>query len=172
GIQTWIALPVEHEEIEPSFHHHPKEALPSWTEGDWELRLIAGSAFDQTSPVTTYSPMFYVDCHAKGAGGLSLPPALGERAVYCAEGSAKINDTLIEAGQMAIGEDDENLMVTTAGSSRLMLLGGEAFAEPRHIWWNFVSSRIERIEQAKQEWRDGRFSMVDGDSEFIPLPEK
>ena len=77
GIQTWIALPTEHEEIEPSFHHHPKETLPSWTEGDWQLRLIAGSAFGKTSPVTTYSPMFYVDCHAEGPGELSLAPATG-----------------------------------------------------------------------------------------------
>lgn len=172
GIQAWIALPVEHEECEPSFAHHPEATLPTWHAGGIRLRLIAGELLGKVSPVRTLSPMFYVDCKAQSAGTLELPADYPDRAVYIASGHVRIDDTRYDEGQMLVFEPDDAVTLHFEAGTRAMLLGGEPMPEKRHIWWNFVSSRVERIEQAKDDWRNARFDRVPGDPEFIPLPDK
>ena len=172
GIQSWLALPREHEECEPSFVHHPADTLPTWHEDGVRLRLIAGRMFDRESPVKTLSPMFYVDCKAEAAGRVTLAAGFSDRAIYIASGTASIGGETYDAGQMLVFEPGETVQIDLPAGARAMLLGGEPMPEPRHIWWNFVSSRPERIEQAKRDWAEGRFDMVPGDPEFIPLPDR
>jgi hypothetical protein len=172
GIQSWIALPREAEECEPSFHHHDAESLPDFRQDDARLRVIAGHAFGQRSPVKVMSPTLYVDIRLEAGGTLTLPPEHEERAVYLAEGQASVGGSPLGAGQMAVLEPDEAVRLAATQDVRAMLLGGAAVDGPRHLWWNLVSSSPERIEQAKADWAAGRFPKVPGETEFIPLPER
>ncbi|MEM7610988.1 MAG: pirin family protein [Pseudomonadota bacterium] len=171
GIQSWIALPKDDEECEPAFWHHPANTLPQWSHDGIQMRLIAGRAFGYESPVYVFSPMFYVDCNAIASGHVTLPSDYTERAAYIASGQVTVDGQSFDEGQMLVFTAGANATLAIAEGSRIMLLGGEPLSEPRHLWWNFVSSRLERIEQAKQDWREGRFDSVPGDDEFIPLPE-
>ncbi|MEL6869086.1 MAG: pirin family protein [Pseudomonadota bacterium] len=171
GIQCWIALPVSHEQVEPSFEHYPAHLLPQWQSGAWTCRLIAGEAFGKLSPVNTLSPLFYVDCNASAAGSLTLDCNYTERAVYVAQGKIVVNGRQFQSGSMLVLVPNTDVTIETDGPARVMLLGGEPFAERRYISWNFVSSNERRIAAAKDRWRERLFPPVAGDNEFIPLPE-
>ncbi len=169
GIQLWVALPAEHEEIAPSFHHHPAASLPDLEQDGVHLRVLIGAAFGATSPVQTFSPMFYVE--ARLAAGAVLPlPEYSERAAYVVEGALACGAERVEARHMALFAPGAAPAMRAETASHVMLLGGEPVG-PRHIWWNFVSSSPERIEQAKRDWKEGRFPPIPGDDEErIPLP--
>jgi len=172
GIQAWLALPRAHEEIEPSFLHVGQGSLPLISgEGKW-VRVIAGSLFGHHSPVQTLSETLLADIEMDPGSLLALPPVQDELAIYTLEGSLLVEGKVIAAGQLLLLPPGETVTLRTPPSSaRFLLLGGETMDGPRHIWWNFVSSRAERIEQAKQDWKAGRFAPVVGDDELIPLPE-
>ena len=172
GIQSWVALPREAEETEPSFRHSPAGELPDFTVEDAALRIVAGNAFGRTSPVEVLAPTLYVDARLPAGGALTLPDEHEERAVYVAEGRARLGDATLEAGQMAVLEPGAAPRLAALADLRVMLLGGAAADGPRHIWWNLVSSSPERIERAKRDWAEGRFPQVPGETGFIPLPEK
>jgi hypothetical protein len=170
GIQAWVALPRELEESEPAFAHHAAIDLPTWeSDGLW-TRLIAGAAFGERANVATHSPMFYVHWHlAKGARG-QLGTEYAERAAYVAAGTVDVEGQTFTAGQMLLFTPGQPVLFTAATTATVMLLGGEPLGE-RFLEWNFVSSSMARIEQAKADWRAGRMRLpVNDDREFIPLP--
>lgn len=175
GIQSWVALPQRFEESTPGFTHYGSDELPV-VEGEGKrVRLITGSLFGARSPVQTLSEMFYADVTLMKGARLSIPIEHEERAVYVVEGRVElVNDNgEFEAGQLLVFKPGAEITLSAPESTgaRLMLLGGEPMDGPRHIWWNFVSSSSERIEQAKQDWKDGRFAPVPEETELIPLPE-
>ncbi len=171
AIQSWVALPRAHEETEPSFHHHGAETLPSLEIDGVRLRLIAGSAYGVTSPVKVFSPTFYLAAEMPAGASLILPSEHEERAVHLAAGAVSVEGQSLKVGQMAVFAAGAEITLRAEAESRVMLLGGAAMDGERHIWWNFVSSSKDRIEQAKADWKDGRFDAVPGETEFIPLPE-
>ena len=170
GIQAWVALPVGDEEVAPSFAHYAGEALPQWDEGGVAGQLIAGSAFGLTAAARTHSPLFYAHLEMRAGSRAELPPGHPERAVYVARGAVESDGQAHPAGRM--------IVVAPAASSfraleqsTVMVLGGEPVGE-RHLYWNFVSSSRERLEQAAEDWRAGRMKLPDADdAEFIPLPD-
>lgn len=170
GIQAWVALPKEDEEIAPGFWHHPAESLPVWSEPGLKGRLIAGSAEGMNAGVEVRSPLFYMHWDMQPGARRLVPSEHTERAVYVATGSADVAGQRVEAGQMAVlGKGDVPVIAQEA--STVMVLGGEPIGE-RYIFWNFVSSSKERLEQAKEDWKQGRMKLPDGDTEeFTPLPE-
>jgi redox-sensitive bicupin YhaK (pirin superfamily) len=170
GIQSWVALPASDEECEPSFVHHPAASLPQAEIGGVALRVIAGTAYGLTSPVRLLSPTFYVHAEMPAGSNLVVPVGYEERAVYAVNGRVRVDERWIEEGQLAVLVPDAAVRLTAETAARVMLLGGAPFPEDRHIFWNFVSSRAGRIEQAKQDWRARRFPAVPGETEFIPLP--
>jgi redox-sensitive bicupin YhaK (pirin superfamily) len=169
GIQSWVALPVAHEEAEPAFVHHPADSLPRVVLPGGEAVVIAGTMFGATSPVSFPHPIIYAEVKLAAGARLALDPAWGERGVYLAAGSGRINGEALVIGELAVvGEGAAELMAETP--LHAMILGGAAFPEARHIEWNFVSHSQERIERAKADWEAGRFAQVPGETEFIPLP--
>lgn len=171
GIQAWVALPLDQEETAPEFHNHARLDLPMVTEEGLTLRLLVGQAYGETSPVKTYSPMFYADAELVAGASLSPPDDYAERAFYVVDGEVECGGQVFRTGQMGVLEENDDTLVTAKNDSRLMLIGGAPLEGERHIWWNFVSSRPERIEQAKRDWAEGRFDPVPGESDFIPLPD-
>ena len=172
GIQIWVALPKQHEETAPDFAHYAAVALPE-IEGDGKsVRVIAGSVFGKTSPVKTFSSLFYADAVLQAGAALPLRCDYEERAIYLLEGTVEIAGQTFQPGRLLVFSDGDEVLVNAQASARVLLLGGAPLDGPRHVWWNFVSSSRERIEAAKSDWRDGRFAPVPGDSEFIPLPEQ
>ena len=170
GIQSWIALPDDKEEIEPAFEHIPASELPEFEQDDCTIRVIMGECLGKKSPVPTYSETLYLDVVMQEDGSLALPGEWAEFAVYVVEGSVSIDGETFDSGAMAIAESRGTLSVSANAQSRVMVIGGDSVGE-RHIYWNFVHSSEARIEQAKEDWREGRFEMVPGDAEFIPLPD-
>jgi redox-sensitive bicupin YhaK (pirin superfamily) len=170
GIQAWIALPEQAEEIAPSFSHHGVTALPLIEDRGLRLRVIAGELFGARSPVSTFSETLYVDAELAAGASLPVDPAYEERAVYLVAGEVEIARRRHQPGRLLVLRPGDTLSVTACEPARLLLLGGDALDGPRFIWWNFVSSRKERIEQAKSDWQAGRFEAVVDDKEFIPLP--
>ena len=163
GIQAWVALPREKEETDPAFSHHSAKVL------DRQLRLIAGEAFGEKSPVPVHSPLFYLHCELGAGQQATLPDRYPERAAYVAAGTAEVDGQRFDAGHMIVFGGGPAIL-TASTPATLMLLGGEPVG-PRYIDWNFVSSSRERIEQAKADWRAGRMKLPDLDNqEFIPLP--
>jgi redox-sensitive bicupin YhaK (pirin superfamily) len=172
GIQAWIALPVEDEETAPAFVHHGADELPIEREGAVSRRVIAGKAFGRSSPVRTHSPLVYVHVELEAGASTSIPDGYAERAAFVAAGTVRVADESFEAGKMIVFARGSEPRIVAVTPATVMLLGGEALGE-RHIWWNFVSSRPERIEQAKAEWRAKKIPLPVGDAdEFIPLPEE
>ncbi|MGE0624863.1 MAG: pirin family protein [Pseudomonadales bacterium] len=171
GIQSWLALPDGQEEIEPAFEHVPAASLPGIEMDGAELRVIMGSAFGETSPVTTYSPTLYLEVKLKAGTQLEIPAEVEEPAAYVVSGELTCGSTRLDEGVMGVACRGERLLLDATADSRVMVVGGAAVGE-RHIWWNLVSSSKARIEQAKADWREGRFDEVPGDSEFIPLPDR
>jgi redox-sensitive bicupin YhaK (pirin superfamily) len=171
GIQAWVALPRDAEETEPAFAHYPREALPVLRDKGVEVRLVAGTLFGLGSPVVTLWDTAYADATLAPGTRLPFPTDHEERAIYPVDGEIEIEGGRVGPSQLLVLRPGRAATITAASPTRLLLLGGAAMDGPRQIWWNFVSSSRERIEQAKADWREGRFAAVPGESEFIPLPE-
>jgi len=172
GLQLWVALPLEHEETEPEFHHHPARELPALDLAGTRLRVLAGSAFGARSPVRTFSPLFYADAAIPAGGELALPQEYEERAAYVVSGTIECGGEHAARGRMLVLTAGARASLRALSDARVALIGGAPIDGERHIFWNFVSSSRARIEQAKRDWREGRFPRVPGDDqEFIPLPQ-
>jgi redox-sensitive bicupin YhaK (pirin superfamily) len=171
GIQAWVALPQDQEDSEPAFVHHPAEGLPRYAPEGVDLCLIAGRAYGLESPVATASPLFYADAVLRAEAVLPLPAGHTERAVYVVDGRMEFAGSEYGPGALLILAHGAEGGLRALQPTRLMLLGGAPLEGDRHIWWNFVSSDPARIEQAKDDWRAGRFANVPGEDEFIPLPD-
>jgi redox-sensitive bicupin YhaK (pirin superfamily) len=173
GIQSWIALPQDREEMVPLFEHFDAGLLPEVKDNGVRARVIAGSAFGRNSPVGMVSEWFYVEVQLDADASAPLDANHEERAIYVTEGEVEIAGDKFEAPQLLVFRPGDRITVKAIRPSRLMFLGGSALEGPRYLWWNFVSSRKERIEQAKEEWKSGKFALIPGDDkEFIPLPDK
>ena len=170
GIQAWLALPEQAEETDPAFSHHGADELPLLEDRGIRLRLIAGELHGQRSPVPTFTDTLYADVELAAGAVLPLDASHEERAVYLAAGEVEIAGRTHAPGRLLVLRPGDLLAATAREPARLLLLGGEPMDGPRFIWWNFVSSRAERIEQAKADWRAARFAPVPGDAESIPLP--
>jgi len=173
GIQSWVALPKQHEEAAPAFDHLPAHDLPVVEDRGISARIIAGSLFGATSPVRTHSDLFYADVQMAAGTALPLPVEHEERGVYVAEGEVEVAGQAFAAGRLLVFRPGDAITLRAVSHARVMLLGGEPMDGPRHIWWNFVSSSKDRIEAAKDDWKHARFGLVPGDEkDFIPLPDK
>lgn len=171
GIQSWVALPDGQEDIAPAFTHHPAASLPHLVVDGCDLRVIAGEAYGRRSPVEVLWPTLYVDASMPAGAALELPADYTERAVYVADGGIEVDGEPLPATRLALLARGVTVTLRAQHHSRVMLLGGEPLPTPRHIWWNFVSSSRERIEQAKRDWAERRFAPVPGETEFTPLPD-
>ncbi|MEP2828040.1 pirin family protein [Parvibaculum sp.] len=172
GMQSWIALPKALEETDPGFQHYPADSLPVVTDDGMTARVIAGDMFGKRSPVKTLSDWFYADVTLEAGKSVPLDTDYEERAIYVADGAVEIAGETFEGPQLLIFRPGDRITVKAAAKTRMMLLGGAALEGPRHIWWNFVSSSRDRIEQAKEDWVQKRFKAVPGETESIPLPER
>jgi redox-sensitive bicupin YhaK (pirin superfamily) len=174
GLQTWVALPARHEETEASFIHYAESELPVLESEGKRVRLVVGQAWGLSSPVKTFSDTVYADIALDPGAALPVETTHEERAVYVVSGAIGIAGERVASGQMLVLRSGEAVTIRNPEQqpAHAVLIGGERMDGPRHIWWNFVSSRPERIEQAKADWKAGRFPAVPGDAEeFIPLPE-
>jgi redox-sensitive bicupin YhaK (pirin superfamily) len=172
GLQCWLAMPKGDEEIDASFAHHSQTDLPVVVEDGKTARIILGSLYGARSPVPTLSDTLFADVMLTAGAALPIDAETEERALYIVSGEIDIAGDRFAAGQLLILRPGDTLTLTAAADARVVLLGGAAMDGPRHIWWNFVSSRKERIEQAKADWKARRFDTVPGDDvEFIPLPD-
>ncbi|KUL94262.1 pirin [Bosea sp. WAO] len=171
GLQSWIALPAAKEEIAPSFQHYAAEDMPIIQDNGVKARVIAGSAFGRASPVAMVSDWFYVEVVLGTGMSVPLDADHEERAIYVVSGEVEIAGDRFEGPRLLIFKPGDRITVRATQPSVMMFLGGTALEGPRYIWWNFVSSSKERIEQAKEDWKQGRFGQVPDESEFIPLPE-
>lgn len=168
GLQLWLGLPEEYEESEPAFYHHPAESLPRGSSDGVEYRVMIGEAFGFISPVKMHSPALYAEITIRSAAGIKIPAIHQEQAVYVVEGEIEIEGHVFSAPSMAIIEGSTE--IASHDESRIILIGGEPLGK-RYMWWNFVSSRKNRIEKAMDDWRDGRIGTVQDETEFAPLPE-
>ncbi|MBF6023659.1 pirin family protein [Lysobacter niastensis] len=172
GMQTWVALPRSQEEVAPEFHHHGAAALPHQRrEGAW-LRVVAGRGYGEESPVRVFADTLYVAIDLEPGAELALDDGHAERAIYVLEGDAQLDGADIPDKHLVVLDPGTRPVLRAKTPVKAMLLGGEPLDGPRHLWWNFVASSKERIEQAKQDWVEGRFGKVTGDDEFIPLPDR
>jgi redox-sensitive bicupin YhaK (pirin superfamily) len=171
GLQIWVALPLEHEETNPDFRHYPADDIPSVDVDGVKAHVVIGSAFGATSPVKTLSETLYVAVDLAPGQSIDFPEAQ-EVGVYVVDGTVAIADQFVEAGSLAVLQANARGAVRAESESKIMFFGGAALVGERTIWWNFVSSSKERLEQAKRDWREGRFEPVAGESDFIPLPER
>lgn len=173
GLQLWAALPQALEEAEPSFTHTPAAAIPAVVVGQASVRVLIGEAFGQRSPVSTFAPTLYLDIHLPARAALELPALAQEQALYLVSGALEVDGQPMAEHTMRVLPDHTGAHLSAdAGPVRLAVIGGAALDAPRHMWWNFVSSRKERIVQAADDWEAGRFPPVPGETEFIPLPER
>ncbi len=170
GIQLWAALPLAFEEAEPAFAHTPAHAIPQVRVGDALVRVLIGEAFGAQSPVVTYAPTLYLDISLPAKCELTLPPLAAELALYLVDAAVQVDDQPMAAQSLVLLTPGQPTRISAAGPVRLMAIGGAPLDGRRYIWWNFVSSRKERIAQAAKDWEAGDFAGVAGDSEFIPLP--
>ena len=171
GLQLWAALPAAHEEDAPSFSHTPADAIPSAVVQGVTVRVLIGSAFGFSSPVPTLSPTLYVDMGLPAGGNLMVPNAAKERALYSIDHSFSLDGEEVPAGVMVVLPDGMEPTLQAGQGARVMLIGGEPLGH-RFMWWNFISSRKERIVQAGDDWVAQRFEPVPGETEFIPLPPR
>jgi redox-sensitive bicupin YhaK (pirin superfamily) len=171
GIQCWVALPQEHEEMAPSFQHHAGAAIPKASLPGVELVVVAGNAYSRTSPVQVLSPTLYVHARMQPGAAFEIDEEHAERAVYVVAGSVRLGDRDYPDGSLLVLATGSKCVLSSTLGAEVMLLGGAPLGGDRHIYWNFVSSSLERIERAKDDWKNGRFGQVEGDvQEFIPLP--
>ena len=171
GMQTWLALPRAHEETAPAFFHHPAATLPQQRRGGAWLRVIAGRAYGEESPVQVFGGTFNVAVDLEPEAELDIDDGHAERALYVLEGEAQLDGAGIPERHLVVLDPGTRPRLRALTPVKAFLLGGEPLDGPRHLWWNFVSSSKERIEQAKQDWLEGRFGRIEGDDQFIPLPE-
>jgi hypothetical protein len=169
GIQTWVALPDEAEEIAPSFIHHPATEIPAWEMDGVKVTLIAGRVDSQVSPVKTFSPILYLDVEFTTGGSFTLASDHRDRAIYSVDEGLTIDGEPIAQHRLVVLRPGNPVILASQSQGRCIVIGGEPLGE-RHKWWNFVSSRPERIEQAKHDWVAGKFDQVPGETEMIPLP--
>ena len=170
GIQAWVALPVELEETEPRFEHYPAEDVPEVNLDGVKLRVIVGQAYGAASPVRASSETLYVEANLDADANLLLPAGIDELAVYVVNGDIDVGDCPVTAGRMAVIEAGSDAVARARTTTKLMLLGGASLPGQRYLWWNFVSSSKERMEQAKKDWREQRFGEIPGETELMPLP--
>ena len=172
GMQTWLALPDGKEEVDPAFEHVAKDELPLVEDNGVSARIIMGSLWGATSPITQHSATIYADILMNAGATIPIDAEADERAVLVALGDASLDGEALDRHSLYILKPGQPMLLRATSDARVMLLGGEAFATPRHVWWNFVSSSRDRINQAKHDWKEGRFPLVPGDSEeYIPIPE-
>lgn len=171
GLQIWVALPKELEEVSPSFTHIPADELPSWEEENLSFKLIAGKAFGKTSPVPVHSPLYFIEVKSKEASRVSIGEMLyGESALYILEGSISDDENVYESKQILIAKDTKLCEFSLAANSTVYIFGGAPFPEERFIDWNFVSSNKERLLKAKNDWINQDFPKVPNETEFVPYP--
>jgi hypothetical protein len=172
GIQTWLALPEANEEMDPAFEHVARADLPLIEADGARARIIMGSLWGATAPTTTYAGTIYADIVLDPGASVPIDAAAEERAVFLAIGEATLDGVPLQLHTLYVLRPGVATSLTSIDGGRAMLCGGDAFTTPRHVWWNFVSSRRERIQEAKRAWKAGAFPTVPGDDkEFIPLPE-
>ena len=172
GIQLWAALPVAHEEVAPAFVHTPAADIPELVVGGAEVRVLIGEAFGQTSPVATFAPALYLDVQLKAGGTFEMPPLAPELAIYSVDSDFEVDGEAVEAHTLVLLEPGVAVKISSSQSTRFMVLGGEPLDGHRLMWWNFVSSRKERVVQASDDWAAQTMGQVEGETEFIPLPER
>jgi hypothetical protein len=170
GVQAWVALPGEAESSDPTFEHVDATNLPLIEQDGVRLRLIAGRAYGQQSPVQTLSALFYLEATLDAGSTIDLPPEMGERGIYVVSGQISIDGFDYEAGRMLVLNRDRACRIHGQAQTTLMLLGGEPLAGDRSIWWNFVASDQALIDAARSDWAAGRFPKVPGDDDYMPLP--
>jgi redox-sensitive bicupin YhaK (pirin superfamily) len=170
GLQLWAALPMEFEEVEPSFVHTPADAIPQVDLPGAQARVLVGEAFGARSPVAAYFSTLYLDVRLEAGASLALPSFAAEAAIYSVEGDVEVDGTLVPAQTMVVLQPAAEARIAAPKGARFVVIGGEALDAPRHMWWNFVSSRKDRIIEASQEWEAQRMGHVPGEHEFIPLP--
>jgi redox-sensitive bicupin YhaK (pirin superfamily) len=174
GLQLWAALPVEFEETDPRFRHTPAEAMPAFSHAGARVRVLIGEAFGHRSPVETFAATLYLDVDAQEGATLELSPRNGaqmlERGVYSVDNPLTIDGVAVPAFTMAVLAPDATSQVVAPKGARFVVVGGEPLDGPRFIWWNFVSSRKDRIEQAKRDWSEQRIGHIPGEVEWVPLP--
>ena len=172
GLQLWLALPEADEETDPAFYHYPAADIPAFNDNGTAVRVMMGQAYGLTSPVKTFAQTLYAEARMKLGGRLQAPMSVAERAVYVISGELGVEGLRLQAYEMAVLDEGAHVQLQALSQDvHFVIIGGETLSE-RHIYWNFVSSRPERIEQAKADWKEGRFAKVPGDDiEFIPLPE-
>jgi redox-sensitive bicupin YhaK (pirin superfamily) len=172
GMQTWLALPDGKEEIDPAFEHVAKEDLPLVEDSGVSARIIMGSLWGATAPITQHAATIYADILMNAGATIPIEAEADERAVLVALGDASLDGQALDRYSLYILKPGQAMTLRADSDARVMLLGGEAFTTPRHVWWNFVSSSRDRINAAKHDWKDRKFPLVPGDSEeFIPIPE-
>jgi redox-sensitive bicupin YhaK (pirin superfamily) len=173
GVQTWVALPHDREDMAPSFEHHAQGALPLIERPGATLRVIAGTGYGQTAPTSVLAPTLYVHVQLAAEAELEIDGEHAERAAYVIDGEIACDGQRFGPANLVVFRADARATIHAASEANVMLVGGAPLDGPRHIWWNFVSSRTDRIEQAKSQWRDDRFAKVVGDElERVPLPER
>ena len=171
GLQVWLALPQAHEETEPTFQHYKSNEIPRIEQDGVVIQLVAGEAWGQRSPVEVFSETLYADIALPAGGRFTLPTETPERGLYIMQGEVSLAGETFSAGSMLVPNPGREAVVEAAQAARVALIGGAPLDGRRHLWWNFVSSSKERLEQAKADWKDGCFPAVPGETEFIPLPE-
>ncbi|WP_454831606.1 pirin family protein [Pseudoxanthomonas wuyuanensis] len=172
GMQTWVALPKADEETAPEFHHHAAATLPQQQRNGVLLRVIAGRSYGEESPVRVFADTFNVAVDLQADAELAIDDSHAERALYVLEGDAQIDGADIPEKHLVVFDRGTRPVLRAKTAVKGLLVGGEPLDAPRHMWWNFVSSSKERIEQAKQDWLEGRFGQIPGETEFIPLPDR
>lgn len=171
GLQFWVALPKDKEDVDPSFHHYKKEDIPFIEKSTYSAHVVAGEALGMKSNLHAYSPMTFIVLRAKDVGDFSFERKGHEHALYVVEGCVNVGTETFQSAQMVVFKDDSAIEVSFSADALFVIVGGERFPEERFIWWNLVSSSQEKIEAAKKAWRDGTFPNVPGDDERIPLPD-
>jgi len=172
GIQTWLALPTAKEEMEPAFEHFAQDRLPLISDGAASARVVMGSLWGATAPVTCHSETIYADIHLGAGGAMPIDAEADERAVYLAEGEASLDGLRLEPQMLYVLAPGAAGTLRSDSGAHVMLCGGAPLDGPRHVWWNFVSSSRDRIRQAREDWKAGAFALPPDDhDEWIPLPE-
>jgi redox-sensitive bicupin YhaK (pirin superfamily) len=171
GLQFWVGLPTAKEEMPPAFAHHGADELPTIPTKGAKIRLVVGALAGKRSPVVTASETLLVDIELPAGGRYTVPAEHKERAIQVVSGTLSVGGMALDGPRLAVLEEGRAVELTAEAPVRCVLFGGDPLDGPRHLWWNFVSSSKERIEQAKRDWKDGRFPTIPGETEFIPLPE-
>ena len=172
AIQTWLALPDRYEEMDPAFEHVGEGGMPVIDDGHVRARVIMGSLWGETSPVTTYAQTIYADIQLSPGSRIAIDPSVDERAIYVSGGDAALDGLMLAPQTLYVLRPGTTATLMSVDGGRVVLCGGEAFTSPRHVWWNFVSSTKDRLMQAREDWEAMRFPLIPGDDqEFIPIPQ-